>query len=445
MATRDFLEQVKSAGVVGAGGAGFPTHVKLNTQVDHLIINGVECEPLLRVDQELMAAFPFELMEAAKAIKEHLGATHGHFALKGQYKQAIAALQPHIQPLNDWDLVKLDSFYPAGDEQVLVYEVLQTVVPEGGIPLNVDAVVLNVETLLNIYNALQGQSVTDKYLTVTGAIEEPMTLKVPIGTPISSILHQVAANTNGIVIIDGGPMMGKVVSPSDSVTKTTKAIIIVPAGHPLLGYKIVDNTRVIRAAMSVCCTCRQCTDMCPRYLLGHGLEPHKTMTAVAYGKPFSAKAITQAFLCSECGVCDAYACPMGLSPRALHVMLKQQLTAGGIKNPHHAIVEQSRRERSYRQVPTLRLLNRLRLTQWDVPAPLRLDTWEISEVRLPLKQHIGQPAVVTVSIGEQITKGDLIATAPTEGLGASIHASITGTVISTNPDVVIRAEGRALP
>lgn len=438
------LEKVKRAGVVGAGGAGFPTHVKLNTQVKHLIINGVECEPLIRVDQELMAAFPRELVEAAQQVQKHLGATRGYFALKKQYQRAIAALKPHLASLSDWSLVELDSFYPAGDEQVLVYEVLGAVVPEGGIPLQVGAVVINVETLLNIYHALQDQPVTASYLTVTGAVKKPMTLKVPVGTAIGEVLREAGPTCTDGVIIDGGPMMGKIVSQQDPVTKTTKALILVPAHHPLLKYKQVDQAAAIRRAMSVCCTCRQCTDLCPRYLLGHDLQPHQSMTAVAYGKAFDTKAITQAFLCSECGVCDAYACPMGLSPRAVHIMLKGQMTAQGMKNSHRNQVEHARREQPYRRVPTARLIQRLGLAEWDVPAPLTPLSFQPAEVRLPLKQHIGQPARATVQVGDKVSQGDVVATLPAESLGAPLHASISGTVVSIHPEIILRAEGGAL-
>lgn len=146
---------VRDAGVVGAGGAGFPTHVKLAADnVEYVIVNGAECEPLLRVDQQLSERFAPQLLNALDGIVSVLGARKGIFALKGKYKNAIKVLNECIGKRDTLEVFELKDFYPAGDEQVLVYEVTQRIVPEGGIPLMVGCVVINVETLLNVSNAL---------------------------------------------------------------------------------------------------------------------------------------------------------------------------------------------------------------------------------------------------------------------------------------------------
>ena len=148
----------EKAGIVGAGGAGFPTHVKLNARADTVIINGAECEPLLRADQQLMAGQAGRLLEALDKIVEHLGAQTGVIALKEHYHTAVRALRERLEHYKKLRLHLLGAFYPAGDEQVIVYEVTGRIVPEGGIPVNVGVVVVNVETALNILERCAGRS-----------------------------------------------------------------------------------------------------------------------------------------------------------------------------------------------------------------------------------------------------------------------------------------------
>ena len=187
---KDLLSLIKKAGIVGAGGAGFPTHAKLNAKAEYVIINGAECEPLLRVDQQLMALHTKEILDALSLVVEHVGAKHGVVALKSKYKEAISSVQSIIGNYDKLQLFELENFYPAGDEQVLVYEVTGRIVPEGGIPLNVGAIVSNVETMLNIYNAYYYEKpVTDKYVTVTGAVNNTKTLKLPIGMSVKKAIE----------------------------------------------------------------------------------------------------------------------------------------------------------------------------------------------------------------------------------------------------------------
>jgi len=156
------IQKVKDAGVVGAGGAGFPTHVKIAAQVDTVIANGAECDPLLRCDQQLMAAHAPEVIEGLRLVMQASGAERGVIALKREYTSAVAALQSNIQyPISNTQganisLHLLENHYPAGDEFVLVYEVTGRLVPEDGLPLHVGCIVQNVGTLFNIAMAQRG-------------------------------------------------------------------------------------------------------------------------------------------------------------------------------------------------------------------------------------------------------------------------------------------------
>ena len=150
------LEQIKDAGIIGAGGAGFPTHAKLTSQAEYILLNGAECEPLLRVDQQLMAAYPDEIIRGFAEAGRLVGAKQALIGIKKKHGKVIEILKERIGALNETGFVEvreLPDIYPAGDEQVLVYQLTGRVVPETGIPIHVGCVVVNSETALNIYRA----------------------------------------------------------------------------------------------------------------------------------------------------------------------------------------------------------------------------------------------------------------------------------------------------
>ncbi|WP_378954752.1 SLBB domain-containing protein [Pelosinus sp. sgz500959] len=428
----NIIAAVKAAGVVGAGGAGFPTYVKINADVDTVIVNGAECEPLLRAHQLIMASESDKLITGLKIIMQATGAQRGVIGLKRKYEDAVRKLEEELKKTNEQniELFFLPDIYPAGDEQVLVFEVTGRIVPEGGIPLHVGVVVANVETLINVAQAVSGQPVIEKYVTVTGAVNKPGTFKVPIGMIIRELI-ELAGGTSmpNYAVVDGGPMMGKMTTADRAVTKTTGGIIVLPQDHSLVTQKNMPWSVIVNRAKAVCCNCRACTDSCPRNLLGHSLEPHRVMQAVGKGQYNMADVLTKAFLCSECGLCDTFGCTMGLSPRRVNAELKRQFGQSRIKNPHNAAPEKSRINREYRLIPTKRLLYRLGLDGYDVKAPLNTEAVITKDVRIQLSQHIGAPAQPIVHTGDFVNKGDLIAVIP-EGaaVGMNLHASISGQV-----------------
>ena len=169
----NLTEAVKAAGVVGAGGAGFPTHVKLSAKAECFLVNAAECEPLIETDKYLCRTFPDRVVAAAVAVAGHLGAKRTVIALKGKYHAEITALEGAISRSGaQVELFRMKTFYPAGDEQTMVQQVTGRSVPERGLPLDVGCVVDNVGTLLNIQDALEGTPVTEKYLSVVGEVKE---------------------------------------------------------------------------------------------------------------------------------------------------------------------------------------------------------------------------------------------------------------------------------
>ncbi|MGI6082916.1 MAG: SLBB domain-containing protein, partial [Limnochordia bacterium] len=266
---------VQAAGVVGAGGAGFPTHVKLDAQVECIIVNGAECEPLLQVDQELAKKYAGELVQALRACMSATGADTGVFALKAKYREATEALNSAIAGEAGLSVFGLENCYPVGDEHVLVHEVSGRVVPEGGIPLNVGIVVINVETLYNVWLALQGEPVCDTFVTVCGEVKKPSTLRLAVGTSVADALEAAGGVTcERPVVINGGPLMGRLIdSTEEPVTKTTKGLIVLPSDHPHVRRMRRPISISLERAVTACCQCRLCTDLCPRALLGHELAP----------------------------------------------------------------------------------------------------------------------------------------------------------------------------
>lgn len=438
----EIVEKVKAAGVVGAGGAGFPTQVKINATVDVIIANGAECEPLLRAHQLLMAAESEKIILGLQAVMLSTSAKQAFIGLKQKYYSAVRNLQAAIDRSGDSriKLYFLPDFYPAGDEHALLHEVTGRIVPEGGIPLNVGVVVINVETLLNVAQAMIGAPVTEKYLTIAGAVRKPVTVKAPLGMKIADLIALAGGPTVAEYgLIDGGPMMGKVTSPDNVVTKTTGGIIVLPKDHPVLTQKNLPWQAIVNRARAVCCNCRGCTDSCPRNLLGHSLEPHKIMQAIGCGANADSQVVTKAFLCSECGACDTFGCTMGLSPRRVNMELKRRMGKAGIKNPHHEQPQRARSAREYRRIPTKRIVARLGLMAYDVEAPLSDQPIAAKEVRLPLSQHIGAPSRPLVKAGDAVKAGDLIAAIPEgAGVGANLHASIDGTVFAIEDFIDIR-------
>ncbi len=438
--TADIVNAVKQAGVTGAGGAGFPTHVKLQAQAEYVLANGAECEPLTHVDKQLMIHHAAEVVAGMRLAMQSTGAKQGIFGIKGKYKNVIAAIQEAIGDQDDITVSELGNFYPAGDEQVMVYDILGRIVPEGGIPIDVGCVVQNIETLYNINAAAQGKPVTHKYITVIGAVAQPMSVKVPIGITIQEVLDLAGGVlTPDPVILDGGAMMGSVVTDfSQATTKRSKMLLVLPYDHQLSVKRRTPRTVIDNHALAACDQCYMCTDYCPRHAQGHAIEPHKLILLLASGVPLTDAQMAGAMLCCECRTCN-YACPVHLLPGDVALQIKRDLVKEGLKNPYHRQTE-ANPYRDYRRVPMTRLVNRLGLAKYDVPAPLTAVTTNFSRVALKLSQHIGAPAQPTVKVGDKVKVGDMVGKIPEGALGAPIHASIDGTVKAvTDKEIVIEA------
>lgn len=438
------IQRVADAGVVGAGGAGFPTHVKLQAQAERVLANGASCEPLLMSDPHLMEVEAHRILRGLLRVMECTGAPRGTLCLKGKHQQALAALREKAGrgAYQQIDLFELGDFYPAGDEQVLVYEVMGRVVPEGGLPLQVGAVVSNVETLLNIDRAVEeGLPVIERYLTVGGEVAEPLIMKVPLGLSVGEVIGLAGgAKITEFRVVLGGPMMGRVVTDlATPVDKTTSGVLVLAPDHPVVAGKVKDPDRLRNITRLVCCQCSRCTDLCPRYLLGHALNPHKIMRQLGAQSPAAQTVQQDALICSECGVCEKYACPMMISPREVNALIKKELLAQGIRRTSRKETYQPSAFREERKIPTRRLMERLQISRYDGHPRFDDRNIAVHRVEIPLKQHLGAPARPVVKPGDRVKKGDLLGEIPEKALGARVHASVGGRVVAVDDRVTIQA------
>lgn len=442
----DFARLIREAGVVGAGGAGFPSYVKAASKADTVIVNGAECEPLLQKDQELLARRTAEVLEGLALLMRSTGAVRGVLAIKEKHAELLAHVAAAAKGRPGLEVKGLRDVYPAGDEYCLVYEVTGRLLPPGGIPIQVGVVVNNVETLYNMGRAAQ-TPVVDTFFTVAGAVKRPCTVKVPIGTSYAEALALAGgATVEEFGALDGGAMMGRVLESFDRpATKTSGGLVVLPQTHALLGRKGAERAQDERVGKSACDQCSLCTELCPRYLLGYDIQPHKVMRGLLFSRADRKTWNQWALLCCECQLCTLYSCPENLAPGKICASAKRDLAETKVGWKDSALntgkVVKAHPIREYRLVPTKQLVARLGLAGYQADAPLLDGDYSPRMVRIPLKQHVGVPATALVTVGQKVKRGEKIGDVPAEALGVPVHASIDGVVTAVSDRVEIKREG----
>ncbi len=435
----NIAETVQAMGVVGAGGGGFPTHLKLSSRCDVVIANGAECEPLLGNDTFLMEKEAEDIVLGLSLAMEATGARKGFIALKAKHPESEAALREALRGKENIHLVLLGDYYPAGDEFLLVREITGRIVPEGSIPLAVGVVVLNVETLRNIARAASGKPVIERTLTCHGEVRQPSVLRVRIGASFEEVIARCGGTTiDAYAIVVGGPMMGWVTTDSKApVTKTTTGVFVLPRNHELIRKKALPLPYIIKQSKTACCQCTYCTEFCPRYLLGHNLFPHKIMRQINFGLEVPPEVIEGAVLCSECGLCEVFACPMELSPRVVNRAIKERFLAMQYRPTFPKRELDTRSDFPYRKIPMARIEGRLRIEAYK-KRPLTHPEGVLvpSRVELLLKQHAGAPARPVVRVGDRVEEGSVVGEVGGE-VSARVHASIAGRVVFVDEERVV--------
>jgi len=431
------VEQVKQAGVVGAGGGGFPAHVKLAGKADIVIANGAECEPLLHKDAVIMERRAAEVVAGIQLVMKAVGAKEGVVGIKGKKKRAVEACQTACKgtPVR---VHLLGDYYPAGDEYDLVYSVTGRLIPPQGIPLQVGVVVNNVETLVNIAAAAKGTPVTHKTLTIAGAVKNPITITVPVGTTFREAIEAAGGlTTDDPVLCLGGLMMGQTTDNLDTpIVKTTTGVVILPRSHRVADRKLKPADIQARIGKSACDQCRYCTELCPRYLLGYQVEPHQVMRSLAFTATDKKYWNQMAANCCACGLCTLFSCPEMLFPKEACDDSKAEMRAASIKwigvvpTQPHAL-------REGRRVPIKALAQRLNVEQYDAPAPWSDIELKPRQVFLPLRQGAGAPNKPLVKKGDKVKAGQPLGEIPKDALGAIIHAPFAATVADVTNDRIV--------
>ncbi|MDX2430546.1 MAG: electron transport complex subunit RsxC [Bacteroides sp.] len=293
----DIRKKMLEAGIVGLGGATFPSHVKLmvpsGKTAEYLIINGVECEPYLTADQMLMLEHPEELLAGIKLLMKGLGVEKAILGIENNKPDAIKKMK-EITKGTDIQVQGLKVMYPQGGEKQLVQALLKREVPSGGLPIDVGVVVFNVGTAYATYMAvMKNRPLIERVVTVTGkSLEKPSNFLVRIGTPVSYLIEQAGGLPDDTAkVINGGPMMGKALSQLD-----------VPVVKGSSGILIMKEDEATRKEILPCIRCSRCVGVCPM-----GLEPYLLMTMSEKGL-FERMENEKVMDCIECGSCS-YTCP----------------------------------------------------------------------------------------------------------------------------------------
>ena len=424
----DLKELMKEAGIVGSGGAGFPSYAKLAEGADTLVINGAECEPLLYTDYVLLHKEINAVLNGIKEVLEYANIPRALLCVKEHTAKRLRFIDG--TKLADKIYLKtLPDVYPMGDEISLIYEATGRVVRAGNLPITAGVIVYNVETMYNLAQAVKRNApLTEKWVTVAGNIPEPFVVKVPVGTPVWALFEK-----NGIVVpddhtvLDGGPSMGKVIDPETAVvTKTTKGLLILPTTCEAVMSKYIDGEKSIARAETACCQCTRCTDMCPRALLGYPLEPHKRVRTAKSAVVALPQMVLSATLCCGCGVCESLACCQGISPKAVINEYKALLAKNKLRYIGKTDIEPMP-EREYRMIPSERWASVLGVAEFDKLPKFIGAQNDFPRVEILLRQHIGAPSVPIVKDGDTVRKGDKIAESA-EGLSLPQYASVSGKI-----------------
>lgn len=437
MSITEIKALLQNAGIVGAGGAGFPTYAKLSDEADLLCVNCSECEPLMYTDFILNREEMAKIVKGAELIMAATNIKHTYLAIKVHRAEALGYADGQVLGENV-SIKYLPSVYPIGDEIGLIYETTGRLIKAGNLPITAGVIVMNAETVYNAHEALaSGKPLVEKWLTIAGDIPEKFTLKVPLGMRVSDIFKQLGIKVDSDhVIIDGGPSMGSISSPDRAVIKkTTKSILILPKTTRCVENKQSNIDDMLRRAASACCGCTRCTEMCPRYQLGYPLEPHKLIRAALNSAAEDyPELIATASLCCSCGVC-AEVCCQDISPKDVILNLKKILAKNKIKfvadkdypvNP----------DRPYRMIKSSKWKDMLGVLKFDAIPTYIPKKLTAQRVEIPTSQHIGAPSVPCVNVGDRVNEGDIIATAG-QGLSVPQYASISGKVVSCDPTKIV--------
>ena len=436
----DLKQLLKDNGVVGAGGAGFPSYCKLAEGADTLLINAVECEPLLYTSYTLLQERMRDIVIGMRAVMEYAHIARGLIGVK-DYRAAKLGYSDGQELAPGVFIKYIPNVYPMGDEINLIYTATGRVVPPGQLPITRGVIVYNTETIYNIGLVVQyGQPVTKTYLTISGDIPKAYCVKVPVGMKISEVLSTMGVTVPDThVVIDGGPSMGTVVNlATDVVKKPCSGLLILPKTIPAVRNKLRTKEDNFRRAASVCCQCNRCTDLCPRHLLGYPLEPHKMVRSTLSAAMADPELIKTATMCCGCDICSTLACCQEISPMQIIKEYKGILAKNRMKymaDPNEQFTPSPDRES--RMVSAGKWKEMLGVAKYDKFPPIYVEEkLKATQVEVPMSQHIGAPAVPIVKVGDEVKEDQMIAQAA-DGLSIPHFAPISGKVTYVDAKTIV--------
>lgn len=298
LSKNELLEIIQEAGIVGLGGACFPTHVKLNPpkecNIDTIIINAAECEPYLTCDHQLMLQYSKEIAEGLEIVSQMFPDVKIFLGIENNKSDAITIMKAIVESIKNVEIAELKTKYPQGAEKQLIYSVTKREVPTGKLPADAGCIVQNVATIFAIREAvILGKPLTERIVTVTGgAIKTPKNLRVKFGTSLKELIdHCDGFNEQPIKVLSGGPMMGTALFTLD-----------IPAIKGTSGILCLTKAEAVPTVESNCIRCGKCVNACPMFLL-----PNKLNAQVVRGDYESFEKFG-GLNCIECGACS-YSCP----------------------------------------------------------------------------------------------------------------------------------------
>jgi Na+-translocating ferredoxin:NAD+ oxidoreductase RnfC subunit len=371
------------------------------------------------------------VLEGFKIAMQLTGAREGIIGIKEKHHEEIELLESKV--VGGIRVQAIEDVYPAGDEVTLIYMTTGRIVSPGALPLSVGCVVQNVETL---YNIGANKPVVTKFVSIAGAVEEPATVEVPVGTSYAEVLSHFKITAENYAVRSGGLMMGVLEQDLNNVvSKRTSALIVLPADHYCVTmYRRFSTDHAIDIiAKAACDQCSFCTELCPRYLLGHPVRPELAMRNRMFTREDLPLTNPGNLSCCECNLCTMYACPEGLDPKGATLIDKRlareerQTIIGGQPRLHPMF--------EYRKVPVAKLKQRLDVLKFRDEGPLKQLNIHPNHVRIPLRQHAGAPARSTVKEGDRVKRYDQVGEASAE-ISTAMHASIDGVVKKVTEDEI---------
>lgn len=320
LSPKEIIDKIKAAGIVGMGGATFPTHVKLmipdGKKAEALIINGVECEPFLTSDYRTMLERGERLIAGTRILMKAVGVEKAFIGVENNKPDAIAHLRSLLGSDSGISVVALKTRYPQGGEKQLIAAVTgRQVPPPPALPIDVGAVVCNASTAVAVYEAVQkNKPLIERVVTVTGkSLKEPKNLLTRMGTPVESLIAKCGGLPEGDVrVLNGGPMMGRAI-----------VNLAMPVMKGCSGIVVMSGKEVLRGEESACIKCAKCVSACPM-----GLEPY-LISKLTRKRAWDDAERNDITSCIECGCCQ-FTCPANI-PLLDHIRLGKQTVMGIIR------------------------------------------------------------------------------------------------------------------